>query len=216
MRLRAAVAGTAVLLLLLLSGAPASAVAPPPGTYTYRIDHPDYGRIGTYSNRITREGDLTTVETQVRIAIKLAFVTVYRLEADRRETWRDGRLVAYSGVMEKNGKTTRIEGRAEGERFVIDGPKGRIVGPAGVWPANPWSPAIIDAEAIMATATGRLYEPRIRNDGEDSIEVDGRRLPARHYAIVTREPHEIWFDSAGRLLRFTTVENGDVVTLSLQ
>ena len=128
----------------------------------------------------------------------------------------DGRLVAYSGVMEKNGKTTRIEGRAEGDRFVIDGPRGRIVGPAGVWPANPWSPAITDADAIMATATGRLYEPRVSDEGESLVEVDGRRVPARHYAIIMKEPHEIWFDDAGRLLRFTTIENGDMVTLSLQ
>lgn len=204
------------LLCAATSAAPAAVLAPPSGTYAYRIHHPDHGEIGTYTNRITRRGDTVNVDTEIRIAVAIAFVTVYRLEADRHEQWRDGRLIAYSSVTAKNGKTTRVEGRAEADAFLVEGPKGRFVGPAGVWPANPWSPGIVAAEAIMGAGTGRIYEARVSDRGEETVEVNGRRIPARRYGIVTNEPHELWFDALGRLVKFTSIEDGNVITLTLQ
>ena len=193
-----------------------AAEAAVPGEYRYRIEHPRYGRIGTYVNRISPEGETTTVETRVRIAVKLAFVTVFRLEADRRETWRDGRLVAFSGTTDNNGKTTQLEGRAEGDRFVLNGPRGSATAPAAVWPANPWSPDVLRAPAIMSTAAGRVSEPKVSGGEEEPVEAAGRVLRAKHYRIVTNQPSDVWFDAEGRLVKFTTVEDDDIITLTLE
>ncbi len=216
MRMRPITTLAAAVLLALLPLAATGAPMPPAGEYTYRIHHPEYGEIGTYTNRITQNGDTVNVDTTVRIAVKLAFVTVYRLEADRSEQWRDGRLVAFSSVTEKNGKISRVAGRAEGDRFVIEGPRGRTAAPAGVWPDNPWSPAIAQADAIMGTVSGKLYEPRITNSRQETVPVQGQPIPTQHYEIVTGEPNDLWYDASGRLVKFTTVEDGDVITLTLR
>ena len=49
-------------------------LAPPcahaaPQVLTYRIEHPTYGAIGTYTNTITRNGNDATVRTELRVAV---------------------------------------------------------------------------------------------------------------------------------------------------
>ena len=98
----------AALMIAASVGAPAHGATPPTGTYNYRIQHPQYGDVGTYTNRIIARDDGIRVETSVRISVKLAFVTVYRLDADRTEEWRDGRLVAYDSTTAKIGSSVTI------------------------------------------------------------------------------------------------------------
>ena len=195
---------------------PASAAAPPAGVYTYRVHHPQYGEIGTYTNRILAREDGVRVDTEIRIAVKLAFVTVYRLEADRTEEWRNGRLVAYSATTEKNGKASRVDARAQGDKVVVKGPNGTATGPAELWPANPWSPDVVSAPVIMGTASGRLYEPQVSGGEQQPVTVRGQTVAAKHYRIVTSEPNDVWFDGEGRLVKFTSVEDDQVITLTLE
>lgn len=209
-------AGLAALILAVGSGLPAAAALTPAGTYAYRVDHPDHGEIGTYTNSIVRNGDAVSVDTKIRIAVKIAFVTVYRLEADRHEEWRDGRLVAYSSVTRRNGETAKIEGRAEGDKFVIQGPRGTVTAPADVWPANPWSSRIVEAGAVIGAMSGKLYPARVTEANQATITVEGRPLPVQHYAVVMNDPHELWYDAAGRLVKFTTEDDGEVITFTLK
>lgn len=206
------------LIWALLAGALAVAFETPAqaAIYRYRAEHPTYGNIGTYTNDIqTRDGGVR-VHTTVRIEVKVAFVTVYQLEADRHEQWRDGRLVDFSGTLKKNGEVTHVKGRAEGDSFVIDGPKGDITAPPGVWPANPWSTKILDATAVMSTATGRIAEPTITGRDAQTIVIDGKSVPTTHYRVLSIEPNDLWFDDSGRLVQFTTVEKDEVITLTLE
>ena len=188
-----------------------------PSVYNYRIEHPQYGDIGTYTNTIARGGDGTiTVDTRVRIAVKIATVTMFRLEADRREDWQNGRLVAYQSTTDKNGKMIKVEGRAEGDKFVIRGPKGTEAAPSGVWPSNPWSPAIINAPMIMGSASGKLYEQKVKVTDQQQVELGDKRVATRHFHVVTDEPNDLWFDQSGRLVKFATVEDDQPITLTLQ
>lgn len=207
----------AVALLAAVAFGPDVAAATPPGVYTYKIHHPTYGDVGTYVNEIVQRPDGAEVKTKVRIAVKLVgAVTLYRLESDRREEWRGGRLASFASTTDRNGKATRVEGRAEGDAFVIEGPRGTERTAPDVWPANPWSPDVLRASVIMTTASGRLYEPKISTGDPQTVSVRGQEVPAKHYRIMIGEPNELWFDGDGRLVKFTTVEDDQVITLTLQ
>ena len=207
----------AILVVLAWIGWHSVAAAPAsPAVYIYRVQHPRYGDIGTYINNIVPRPDGVLVQTRVRVAVKLAYVTLYRLEADRQEEWRNGRLVAFSSTTEKNGKTTTVQGRAEGDRFVVEGPRGRATAPAEVWPANPWSPEILRAPKVIGTSTGRLLDVQVSGGGEDTISIRGQEIPAAHYRVFTDESNDLWFDRSGRLVKFTATEDKDLITLTLQ
>ena len=211
-RLRLAAAIAAALLL----AATHSEAVTPPGTYTYAVKHPQHGDIGTYTNRVQRNGDTVTVDTDVRIQVKVAFVPVYRLEADRREEWKGGRLTSYSSVTRKNGDEIRVTGRAEGDKFVIEGPSGRIVAPADVVPMNPWNLDITKADVVMASESGKIYDARLTGRNEATLVIGDQQVPTKHFEVAADTKHELWFDPQGRVVQFATVDDGKKVSFVLR
>ena len=188
----------------------------PYGTYKYAINHPIHGDIGTFTNTIRREGDDVVVDARLRVAVRFLFIVVYRLEADRREVWRGGRLAAYHSVTNDNGADVKVKGRAEGDRFIIEGSKGRIEAPAGVHPTNPWSIGITRAPAVMAAETGTL--PRVTATGgeERTVKLDGREVKARRFKITGDMELELWYDRNDVAVKFTYASGGDTIVFTLQ
>ena len=62
------------------------------------ITHNDE-HIGTHSISFVREGERLHVDTKVEVAVKMAFVTVYRMLKTSRETWERDRVVAYARAL---------------------------------------------------------------------------------------------------------------------
>lgn len=185
------------------------------GTFRYRVVHPEHGEIGTYTNVVRRQGDQTSVRTRIDIEVKVAFVTAHNLEAERSETWSGDRLVRYTSTTRKNGEDIRVEGRADGQRFLIEGPAGRIVAPPSVAPTNAWSKRILDANVVMASESGRLYRTSVSGGGRETLEIDGEEVSTRHFRMQADTTYDIWFDDRGRVVRFTTVNDGDTVAFLL-
>lgn len=214
----------AMILCLTLAASPASAdnrIAPrdfptaPAGTYEYEVRHGSLGRIGSYTNEIRHENGGTVVETEVDISAKVLFVRVAREKAERRQIWQDGRLVAYDSVTWSGSKESVTKGRAEGDRFVLEGPKGRVVGPAGLFPINPWSMAIVDAPVLMGEKNGTLHPIKDVEENRETIMIDGREVETRHFKLIGHRDEQIWFDQRGVAVRFATDYKGDSITFTL-
>src|SRR5579871_4172857 len=58
--------------------ASAASAAPATQKFVYTVHHSRYGNIGTFTNTVLRDGDDTTVTTQIRIAVSILGVTLYR------------------------------------------------------------------------------------------------------------------------------------------
>lgn len=187
----------------------------PEGTFRYRVMHPTHGDIGSYTNVVRRQSDGVAVTTSVDIEVKVVFVTARSIKADRSEYWSGDRLVRYESSTRKGGETIRVEGRSEGERFVIDGPQGSTTAPPSVMPTNAWSDRILDADVVMASETGRLYPTRISGGGRETIEIVGRSVSTRHFRMEADTVYDLWFDDQDRVVRFTTINDGDTISFLL-
>lgn len=201
-------------LLVALAG-PAAAL-PPPGTYTYTVQHPEHGEIGTYTNTIRQNGDTVTVDTKVRIQVKVAFIPVFKLNADRQEQWRDGRLIAYSSVTHKNGDEIRVSGHAEGDKFVIQGPNGTVAAPADIVPTNPWSLDITKADVVLTSESGRVVDAHLAGRKDETLTVGDQQIPTRHFQVVADTSHDLWFDPQGRVVRFATRDDDQTISFILR
>jgi len=208
-----------ILTLAILLALPAAAVAamPPAGTYTYTVRHADHGDIGTYTNTIRMNGGGTTVDTRFDVSVGIGPLTLYRETAERREEWQDGRLVSYRSKTVKNGEDRLVEGSAEGNAFVVRRGAGTVErAPAGIWPMNPWSPAIAGAETVLASASGKVYPAKVLEAGEETVRADGRDVAARRYTVTADgKTYDVWFDGQDRLLRLTVPEKNGIVTFTL-
>ena len=63
---------------------------------------------------------------------------------------------------------------------------------------------------VIAPRAGQQARFQLESRGEDSVEVAGRFLPSRHFALVGPSglAREVWIDAKGRLLKVTIPEKG--------
>jgi uncharacterized protein DUF6134 len=215
--MRTAIAG----LFLVLSVASArGADAPPPyppnGTYRYAVTHPTFGDIGSYTNTIAHSGTDVTVTTHVEIRVRVAFVTVRQIMADRSELWRRGKLMRYHSLTLRDGKRIDVDGQADAAGFAIAGPLGKAVAPPGVFPSNPWWIAMTEAKVVMAAETGRLRPVDFRRMGSEAVRTGGREVVAQHFTSGSgADRAELWYDPQNVPVKFSIVEDDATITLTL-
>src|SRR5260370_36286530 len=84
--------------------------------YAYRVVHPTYGDIGTYTNVVDRAGDDTNVQTELKIAVKAIGIVLYREEARRAEHWRNDRLGSFESGTGTHRHKPQVDREARGNR----------------------------------------------------------------------------------------------------
>src|SRR5260221_5863625 len=189
-------------------------------TYTYAVQHPTFGEIGTYTDRIERGADQWQVETTLHVAVRVLGIVVHREEAARRQVWRHGRLVRFEGVTTTNGSRLEIQGTAQGDRFTVVTPHGTAVAPVDVVLSDPWqaTPGTAQADAaatMLSTKTGRLGAVR-RTDGAPALlSVHGVEIAVRHYSFASDKRQEVWVDQRGVPVQFRTIEDGTPIDFVL-
>ena len=184
-------------------------------TYVYRVIHPTYGDIGTYTNIVDRNGDDTDVRSELRVAVRIIGITVYRQEARRIEHWRKDRLISFQGVTVTNGNALEVRGEARGDGFAVTTPSGTVLGPANVHPSNPWSAMVLNTDTMMSTRTGRLMPVRVSGGEVEPVALGGATMRLHQYDVVSDKHQLVWLDDRGTPVGFRTVEDGDPVDFVL-
>jgi uncharacterized protein DUF6134 len=209
-RSRAIIVGTVALL------ASAGAARAAPETLQYRVHHATYGDIGSYTNLIDRRGEMTSVRSELHVAVKLLGIVVWRQEAFRTEEWRQSRLVSFDGVTVTNGKRLEVHGEARDGHFVISLPRGTIEAPATVHPSNPWSAMLLEPGPMMSTSTGEVSTVGVIGGEVRTVDLDGTRRRLRQFDIIGDKHRVVWLDDDRIPVAFRTEERGAVVDFILE
>ena len=184
--------------------------------YQYEVEHPSYGHIGTYTNTITKDGNAVKVQTALHVVVKMLGIPVFRQDAQRVEKWRDGRLVAFTGATDDNGKQIDISGQAQGNRFVIEAPTGTVTAPPQVHPSNPWAPQVLDTDTMMSTKTGKVQKVTVTDQGMTNVTFDGKQMRLRQYVVQSDKRQMVWLDARGIVVAFQTEEGGSAINFVLK
>ena len=187
----------------------------PAGIYHYGITHPSFGDIGVFTNVITRDGDRVIVATTLEVKVSLLFFVVHRVEAERTQIWRGGRLIGYESRTVRNGEEIRVRGRAVGDAFVIEWPRGRVLLPPDVFPTNPWSIQITRATSVMASENGELRNLWVIEGAKQRLEIKGEPRTARHFRVRGDMEQDIWYDDNDVPVKFIHSMGEDRVTFTL-
>ena len=187
----------------------------PEKIYTYSINHPTHGKIGTYRNIIVDDGAQVSVRNEIRVEVKILLVVAHQEVSDSREIWKQGRLVSFSGVTQENGKKTEITGEAEGQKFVVETPNGHKEAPASVFPNNPWSKNILNAKVLLGTKSGKLYNVHTGPGEAREVKVGEKAVPVEYFRVDGDAKYELWFDKRGIAVKFTEIDDKGVITFNL-
>ncbi len=198
---------------MLTASASASAA---PRTYTYAIEHPPYGIIGSYTDTVDRSGEARRIDTTVRVAIRIFGIVMYRQDADRTETWRGDRLISFQSITTINGKTTEVRGEARGDSFVITTPSGVAIAPSHIYTASPWSAGLPRPETMVVPENGKVERAQVIGRGIEISSNHDAAMPVRQYEIVSDDRYYVWSSLDGVPLRFGIRRDGGVTDFVLR
>ncbi|MCA0448960.1 MAG: DUF6134 family protein [Proteobacteria bacterium] len=118
----------------------------------------DGAPIGTHRVTIAHDGGDTRATIEIDMAVRLAFVTIYRYTHRSTELWRDGRLVSLDARTDDNGTRTHVTARATDAGLAIDGSGGRYVAPAATVPTSYWNREKVMRSPLLDTQSGKLID----------------------------------------------------------
>jgi hypothetical protein len=208
--------------VFLLFAAALSALAMPrgaaaaPESFEYRVFHPTYGEIGTYTNVVDRNGDETAVHSTINIRVRILGIVVYRQDAERNERWRGETLLAFDGVTVTNGDRLEVHGEQREGSFVIKSPSGTVAAPRTIHPSNPWSAMVLNAKVMMSTRTGKVSEVRVTGGEVRPLSMHGANLRLHEYEIQSFKHHFVWLADDGVPVAFRTDEDGTMIDFLLK
>jgi len=194
-----------------------AANAPAKEQLIYTVQHSKYGKIGTYTNTIEHQGDITNVTTTAKLTVLVLGVNMYRQDISRHETWRGNRIIDFHGVTTENGKTIELSGKAEGNHFAMMTPNGRTTAPADVRVANPWSRQAVDGNAMLTLDRGRLETVTVASKAQATLNIGHRPVRTERIQVLRNggaSRYEVWLDEKGTPVQFSIVGE-DTVTFKL-
>lgn len=170
-------AGLAALPVLALAAAPASR------RLTFNVLR-NGTRIGEHVMSFSGDPASPTVTTEVRMAVKLGPVPVFRYRHHAVERWSGGRFAGLETTTDSNGKAERVSARRTDGGVVIETAKGRVTAPPGVRPFTHWNPEVF---------SGPLFNPQ---EGK-LLKVTARRVGPRQWAVRGEAEIDDFYDEAG-------------------
>jgi hypothetical protein len=144
----------------------------------------DGNNIGTHRVTIREAGNRREVEIAIDMAVKLAFVTVYRYTHRAKEVWSSERLVSLEATTDDNGTRTRVLATAGESGLAISGSGGSYLAPADTAPSSYWNRDKLNRSALLDTQSGKLAAVANKNLGETDITADGRPQRVSTYRVT--------------------------------
>ena len=202
------------LLLPFMVAASALACQPPASPATYVINHKAHGDIGTHVLTFSCEGNKLIVETEVKVKVKILFVTVYKRRAQYREVWQGDRMISYDARTDDNGDLYEAAARIEGDEMIVDGVDGAVSAPLDTVSTHPWNVAVVDRPLIFGQRDGRLRRVEVEPAGSETIDIGGHPIDAQKYVVSGELERELFYDANGTWLQWRLERDGKTVTIT--
>ncbi len=206
---------SAVVLTAMLAAAPILAAIPYGNGLSFEVLRDD-SSIGHHRVDFERKGDELHVKVDIDLAVKLAFVTVFRYTHQNHEIWKDGRLVSIETETNDNGDEYSLTGRASDQGFVVEGHAGKKTLPADIIPTSYWHPDTVEQTQLLDTQKGRLMEVKIAREGSDALQVGGRGVEAERYRVSGDLRMRLWYTPERRWAKIAFEARGAEVVYDLE
>jgi hypothetical protein len=174
----------AVFFLALFLAVPAAATpgVPPEGSMVFSV-RKSGSEVGTHRIDFAERDGALIVDTDSRLQLRIAFVTVYRYVQRTRETWRNGVLVGIESDIDDNGTPFRLRGAVQDGVLRLDGHQEIHKVPLGIKPLSYWNIAVMRAPRGFDVQWGSLADLAVEVRGPDTRQVAGKPVEARRYAM---------------------------------
>ena len=202
----------AVTASLLAVGTPQSQAASGAAQLDYVVFR-DGEPVGRHVIEFNRQGDSTNVKITTHVAVKLAFITVYRFDHSGVESWKGNHLLSMKSETYDDGTSHQLSVTSEGDHLSVAADGTQSDAPAAILPASLWQAGTVHQSSLLNTLDGTVMRVSVRDEGEDLLNTDGKSFPAHHYKMSGGLQRELWFDKSNTLVRlqFAAKDGSNIV-----
>ncbi len=141
------------------------------------------GEIGTFTDTIERSTNVTRIDSRLRVAVTFLGIVFYRQDSDITEIMHGARLVSLRSVTNRDGVNIEVQGKAEGDQFLVNATAGTFTGPSTISPSDPWVLKGIGAGVVVFTDTGRIIAVHVSGGDQEMVDF-GPCAPGEHERAV--------------------------------
>ncbi len=165
--------------------------------------------IGFHHFLLSSEGDTQQLRSEARFRVKILGLTVYKYAHQSRELWRQDCLQRIDASTDDNGKDYFVRGSNQDAQLLLQHQAGDTGLPGCVMTFAYWNPAILEQRQLLNVQTGEYLEVSIQRLGEETLQAQGRAVPAARYRISTGERDiELWYSADSDWLGLSSTTRG--------
>lgn len=195
--LRVVLAATAVQIAGAASGL---AAVPESGRLDFAVMR-NGDQIGLHEMKFHKTGNDMQVDINTKVAVKIAFLTVYHFDHEGHEVWRGGNLLHLWSQTDDDGTTHVLDAAATAGGLEVRADGKPTVARDPMVPASLWNETILKGGGILNTLDGSPMSVAVADLGTETIDAGGKRIPARHYAVSGDLQRDLWYDQRNVLVR---------------
>ena len=187
-------------------------------TWQFRV-FLDAREIGYHNFSLAEVGEHKQLRSVAEFEYRLLFVKLFDYEHEALETWSGDCLNSIRSSTDSNGDDYNLDGRRNGEIFVLEANQESVSLPSCVMTFAYWNPAFLEQTSLLNTQDGRFLPVEIQGPSEDTLAVGGNTLPSLRYRLEAGDLSlDLWYShdkrwlalesevAGGRILRYEPVE----------
>jgi len=174
--------------------------------------------IGTHSFRVIEAHGERQVESDAQFTVRVLFFDAYTYSHRARERWRGDCLIALDATTNDNGELLTVRGARRNTAFDLTATRGQAELPACVMPFAYWNPSMLRQPQLLNVQTGELIDVRVEALGEENLQVQGRNVLARRYALhAAKFRIDVWYIADRHWVQLeSTTESGRRLRYQIQ
>jgi hypothetical protein len=167
--------------------------------------------IGTHRVTVSPEGEDVKVETETSLEVTFGPLTLYELEHQRHEVWRDGELEEMTAHTNKNGDVydIAITRDREGYTRVINGRTDRF--DPSIKLLTLWHEDLFKFSSFLSPMDDKTYEISVDFIGADKIDLINQSVDALAYRMSGNTNRELWYDADGHIIKVRLLDHSTAI-----
>ena len=195
-------------LLLATAWLPLTAGASQPKAWDFAV-YLDDTEIGSHRFLLSDHDHTRELTSVARFNVKLLFINLYTYAHDAREIWDAGCLQSIAATTNDNGERITVDGRTDGDRFLVRTPRGTASLPGCPMTFAYWNPEILEADRLLNPQTGEYVDVTVTPLGRETIVARGARMPADRFVIQAHDVHiDVWYSPEREWLALESLTDG--------
>ena len=165
--------------------------------------------IGFHHFHLNSSGNLHELRAEATFRVTLLGFTVYDYTHKITELWQQDCLQRIDASTDDNGTELFVRGNSKGDQLALQNNTGNSELPGCVMTFAYWNPTILDQQKLLNTQTGEYLDVKVQHLGRQTLQTEGRSIPALHYRISSRERDiDLWYSTELDWLALSSTTSG--------